>query len=310
MENRQRTIRKLLWRITAVLAILAVVSICFVSGTFARYVTKKSGSTTTDVAKWDIDVTTKDGELTTSTFALVNKLSPSKKAFTVGPDGTVTNREKSSGTVLVLMIENKGDVDAQLIITPPENNALTFYGYDTDGTDATTEYKGWSDSTNGGFKMKDGLVTQAPKVEEAQEVITMEFALTPKPITAYNEDEFERKWKSLSELNLGSQDKLILKAPKQGSGAGGTTGDDTSTGEETQAGDETQTTETSVYYFYVRSVWTSRDEEYYKQNQQNQTAAEEMSDGLDTWLGENIAALGGEFTFAAIQASEWPTTTP
>ena len=40
MENRQRTIRKLLWRITAVLAVLAVVSICFVSGTFARYVTK------------------------------------------------------------------------------------------------------------------------------------------------------------------------------------------------------------------------------------------------------------------------------
>lgn len=311
MENRQRSIRKLLWRITAVLAILAVVSICFVSGTFARYVTKKSGSTTTDVAKWDIDVSTKDGVLTTSTFALVNKLSPSKNPFTVtqeeGGQATVTNREKSSGTVLVLMIENKGDVDAQLIITPPEENALTFYGYNTDGTDATTEYKGWSDSTNGGFKMKDGLVTQAPKVEEAQEVITMEFALTPKPITAYNEDEFERKWKSLSELNLGSQDKLILKAPKQGSGAGGTTGDDTSTGDGTQAGDETQTTETSVYYFYVRSKWTSRDQHYYDANQ---TTAEEMSDGLDTWLGENIAALGGEFTFAAIQASEWPTTTP
>lgn len=304
MENRQRTIRKLLWRITAVLAVLAVVSICFASGTFARYVSNRNGSTVTEVAKWDIDVTTKDGELTTSTFALVNKLSPSKKAFTVGPDGTVTNREKSSGTVLVLMIENKGDVDAQLIITPPEENALTFYGYNTDGTDATTEYKGWSDSTNGGFKMKDGLVTQAPKVEEAQEVITMEFALTPKPITAYNEDEFERKWKSLSELNL---DKLILKAAAQGSGAGGTAGDDTSTGDGTQAGDETQTTETSVYYFYVRSKWTSRDQHYYDANP---TTAEEMSDGLDTWLGENIAALGGEFTFAAIQASEWPTTTP
>lgn len=298
MENRQRTIRKLLWRITAVLAILAVVSICFVSGTFARYVTKKSGSTTTDVAKWDIDVTTKDGELTTSTFALVNKLSPSKKAFTVGPDGTVTNREKSSGTVLVLKIENKGDVDAQLVITPPEKKALTFYVYDTEGKTRPATDDDWGD----GFAMEDGLVSKKPSLLEAQVVITMQFALTTEEITDQNESKFESEWKPLSGLNL---DKLILKAANQEGGAGGTTGDDTSTGEETQAGDETQTTETSVYYFYVRSKWTSRDQHYY---QLNQTTAEEMSDGLDTWLGENIAALGGEFTFAAIQASEWPTT--
>ena len=298
MENRQRTIRKLLWRITAVLAILAVVSICFVSGTFARYVTKKSGSTTTDVAKWDIDVTTKDGELTTSTFALVNKLSPSKKAFTVGPDGTVTNREKSSGTVLVLKIENKGDVDAQLVITPPEKKALTFYVYDTEGKTRPATDDDWGD----GFAMEDGLVSKKPSLLAAQVVITMQFALTTEEITDQKESKFESEWKPLSGLNL---DKLILKAANQEGGAGGTTGDDTSTGEETQAGDETQTTETSVYYFYVRSKWTSRDQHYY---QLNQTTAEEMSDGLDTWLGENIAALGGEFTFAAIQASEWPTT--
>ena len=287
MENRQRTIRKLLWRITAVLAVLAVVSICFVSGTFARYVTKKSGSTTTDVAKWDIDVTLENNQpLTTSTFALVNKLSPSMADFpTVGSDGTVKNREKSSGTVLVLKIENKGDVDAQLVITPPEENALTFYGYDTDGkTHATTEYEGWSTSTGTGFEMKDGFVSQAPRLDEAQAVITMQFALTTQKITAENEDDIE--WKALSGVDFGSEkNPLILKAAK------------------TQDG-ETQTQGTSIY-FYVRSVWTSQDNEYYKEDP---TTAEDMSDGLDTWLGENIAALGGEFTFAAIQASEWPTT--
>lgn len=292
MENRQRTIRKLLWRITAVLAVLAVVSICFVSGTFARYVTKKSGSTTTDVAKWDIDVTTKDGELTTSTFALVNKLSPSMADFpTVGSDGTVKNREKSSGTVLVLKIENKGDVDAQLVITPPEENALTFYGYDTDGkTHATTEYEGWSTSTGTGFAMADGLVTQAPTLAEAQAVITMQFALTTEEITDANESTIQ--WQSLSGFNFDpEQNPLILKAAPQ-------------------EGETDETQGTSVYCFYVRSVWTSRDQYYYQQSQQNQLnqqTAEDMSDGLDTWLGENIAALGGEFTFAAIQASEWPT---
>ncbi len=299
MENRQRSIRKLLWRITAVLAILAVVSICFVSGTFARYVTKKSGSTTTDVAKWDIDVMLEnDQPLTTSTFALVNKLSPSKNAFTVGSGGTVTNREKSSGAVLVLMITNNSDVDAELVITPPKD--LTFYGYDdTDGkTHATTAYEGWGE----GFKIGEDGIT-APTKDEAQAVITMQFALTKEEITDQNESKFESEWKPLSGLNL---DKLILKAPKQGSGAGGTTGDDTSTGEETQTGDETQTTETSVYYFYVRSKWTSRDQHYYDTYKGDLKTAAEMSDGLDTWLGENIAALGGEFTFAAIQASEWP----
>ena len=302
MENRQRTIRKLLWRITAVLAVLAVVSICFVSGTFARYVSNRSGSTVTKVAKWDIDVSTKDGELKTSTFALVNKLSPSKKAFTVtqeeGGTATVKNRVNSSGTVLVLMIENKGDVDATLTITPPADDSLTFYGYAENGTDAAeTAYSPWGSR----FEInKDGTVTK-PSLEEAQEVITMEFALTTEEITDQNESKFESEWKPLSGLNL---DKLILKAPKQGSGAGGTTGDDTSTGEETQTGDETQTTETSVYYFYVRSKWTSRDKEYYDENQQT---AEDMSDGLDTWLGENIAALGGEFTFSVVQASELPT---
>lgn len=309
MENRQRSIRKLLWRITAVLAVLAVVSICFVSGTFARYVSNRNGSTVTDVAKWDIDFTHQDQELTTSTFALVNKLSPSKNAFTVGSGGTVTNREKSSGAVLVLKIENKGDVDATLTITPPAQKALTFYGYAENGTDAAaTAYEGWSTSTGTGFAMANGLVTQAPTLEEAQAVITMEFALTTKEITG---DESSVEWKPLSGLNL---DNLILKAAAQGSGAGGTAGDDTSTGDGTQAGDETQTTETSVYCFYVRSVWTSRDSEYYEKYYKTDptTAAAKaaaMSDGLDTWLGENIASLGGEFTFSVVQGSELPDAT-
>lgn len=293
MENRQRSIRKLLWRITAVLAVLAVVSICFVSGTFARYVTKKSGSTTTDVAKWDIDVTTKDGALTTSTFALVNKLSPSMEPFPAattpeeGGQATVTNREKSSGTVLVLKIENKGDVDAQLVITPPEK--LTFYKYGTDGKMHAMTDESWGS----GFAIGEDGIT-APTLDEAQAVITMQFALTTKEITADNEDDIE--WKDLSGVDFGSDDKpLILKAAPQ----------------EDETQDGTQTQGPSVYCFYVRSVWTSRDQHYYQQsqqNQQNQQTAEDMSDGLDTWLGENIAALGGEFTFAAIQASEWPTT--
>lgn len=283
MENRQRTIRKLLWRITAVLAVLAVVSICFVSGTFARYVTKKSGSTTTEVAKWDIDVST-DGILTESTFALVNKLSPSMAPFPTpttpegGGQATVTNREKSSGTVLVLKIENKGDVDAELVITPPKD--LTFYGYDTDGSHAETGDKTWGT----GFAIGEDGIT-APTQEEAREVITMQFALVPK-----NTDVADITWYSLGQegSNLGTP--LTLKAAKQEG--------------------ETQTEGTSVYCFYVRSKWTSRDQHYYDTYKGDLKTAAAMSDGLDTWLGENIAKLGGEFTFSVVQASELPGTNP
>ena len=299
MENRQRTIRKLLWRITAVLAVLAVVSICFVSGTFARYVSNRNGSTVTEVAKWDIDFTDGTKPVTNNFTVKVGKLSPDKDEYGTldgddkqsAGDGYPGQRVKTTDAVLALQITNSGDVDATLTITPPAQNALTFYGYNADG----------KISWGGGFAIgEDGKVT-APTQEEARAVITMQFALTPKPITA----DSKVTWQSLSELNL---DKLILKAAAQGSGAGGTAGDDTSTGDGTQAGDETQTTETSVYYFYVRSVWTSRDEYYYQQSQQNQQTAAAMSDGLDTWLGENIAKLGGEFTFSVVQASELPTT--
>ena len=94
MENRQRTIRKLLWRITAVLAVLAVVSICFVSGTFARYVSNRNGSTVTDVAKWDIDFTDGTKPVTNNFTVTVGKLSPSMANFPTPENNTVENRVK------------------------------------------------------------------------------------------------------------------------------------------------------------------------------------------------------------------------
>lgn len=281
MENRQRTIRKLLWRITAVLAVLAVVSICFVSGTFARYVSNRNGSTVTKVAKWDIDFTDGSDAVTNNFTVTVGKLSPSKANFPTPENNTVENRVKYSGTVLVLMIENKGDVDATLTITPPEKNSLIFYGYAENGTDAAaTAYEGWSTGT--GFAMANGLVTQAPTLEEAREVITMQFALTKSATAA---DIGEDEWKSISDFSSKAITPVTEQLPAKPEDA----------------------PQGTTYYFYVRSVWTSQDSEYYKKN--SETAAA-MSDGLDTWLGENIAKLGGEFSFSVVQASELPGTNP
>lgn len=279
MENRQRSIRKLLWRITAVLAVLAVVSICFVSGTFARYVSNRNGSTVTDVAKWDIDFTDADGTkpVTNNFTVTVGKLSPDMSEYGTlddddkqsAGDGYPGQRVKTTDAVLALQITNSGDVDATLTITPPEKNSLTFYGYNADGKIS------WGNRFAIGG---DGTIT-APSLDEAREVITMQFALT----TTQNPDETD--WKSLDQINFGStENPLTLKAKPESGDLGAD--------------------ETNVYCFYARAVWTSRDEYYYQQNQQTAAA---MSDGLDTWLGEHIAAVGAAFTFSVVQASELPT---
>lgn len=283
MENRQRTIRKLLWRITAVLAVLAVVSICFVSGTFARYVSNRNGSTVTEVAKWDIDFTDGSDAVVTNNFTVkVGKLSPSMANFPTPENNTVENRVKYSGAVLVLKIENKGDVDATLTITPPAQNALTFYGYNADGTDAEAAYNPWG----GGFAIDgDGTVT-APTQEEARAVITMQFALT-ESVTAAGIGDGE--WKSISDFSSKDTTPVTVRLPAKTEDA----------------------PQGTTYYFYARAVWTSQDSKYYeKYYKTNPTTAAAMSDGLDTWLGENIAAVGAAFTFSVVQASELPGTNP
>ena len=281
MENRQRTIRKLLWRITAVLAVLAVVSICFVSGTFARYVSNRSGSTVTDVAKWDIDFTDADGTkpVTNNFTVTVGKLSPDMSEHgTLDLDND--DNKKSEGddydqrvktitpTQPALQITNSGDVDAYLTITPPADDSLTFYGYDTNGKVVETTDEFWGN----GFEIgEDGTVKEAPSLNEAQAVITMQFALVKQ-----NTSVADIKWYSLGQegSNLGTS--LTLKAKPESGDLGAD--------------------ETSVYCFYARAVWTSQDQK-----------GKDYADALDTWLGENIAKLGGEFSFSVVQASELPT---
>ena len=278
MENRQRTIRKLLWRITAVLAVLAVVSICFVSGTFARYVSNRSGSTVTDVAKWDIDFTDGSDAVTNNFTVTVGKLSPDMSEHgTLDLDND--DNKKSEGddydqrvktitpTQPALQITNSGDVDAYLTITPHADDSLTFYGYNADGTDAETEYNSWGS----GFAIGENGTITAPSLNEAQEVITMQFALVPQ-----NTKVADITWYSLGQegSNLGTS--LTLKAKPESGDLGAD--------------------ETNVYCFYARDVWTSQDQK-----------GKDYADALDTWLGENIAKLGGEFTFSVVQASELPT---
>lgn len=316
MENRQRTIRKLLWRITAVLAVLAVVSICFVSGTFARYVSNRSGSTVTEVAKWDIDFKNGTGAVTNNFTVKVGKLSPDMSEHgTLDLDND--DNKKSEGddydqrvktitpTQPALQITNSGDVDAYLTITGAIDIAeygtnLIYYGtYNSETAEGSNAYKNPKGAEEGELVWGTNSFADGgtPSVAQAEAVITMEFALTNT-----NEQSTEKAWKSYADFvkaygqpstNPGTDDLRWLAAN----------------------GDTVET-----LYVWARAVWTSRDSKYYSEyyskysETDSTTAAAKaaamaaaMSDGLDTWLGENIAAVGAAFTFSVVQASELPT---
>ena len=292
MENRQRTIRKLLWRITAVLAVLAVVSICFVSGTFARYVSNRNGSTVTEVAKWDIDFTDGTKPVTNNFTVKVGKLSPDKSEYGTldgddkqqSTDAPYGQRVKTTDAVLALQITNSGDVDAYLTITGAIDIAeygtnLIYYGtYDSETAEGSNAYKNPDGAEEG--ELVWGTTTSfadggTPSATQAEAVITMQFALT-------NTDgqPGESAWKSYADfLNAYSQPSTIPET------------DDNSLRWLAANGDTVET-----LYVWVRAVWTSQDQK-----------DKDYADALDTWLGENIAAVGAASTFSVVQASELPT---
>ena len=54
-----------------------------------------------------------------------------------------------------------------------------------------------------------------------------------------------------------------------------------------------------VVYVYIRAVWDTLDD-----------LGEDISDEIDTWLGENISAVVADISYTATQNSEMPDPTP
>ena len=93
---------------------LTLISCCFLGSTFARYTSGGSGSASTDVAKWSINVTGggADGNMEVD---FTQKLSPSMDNFVSTNAGEA--RTNSTGKILIATIRNTGDVDAKVTIT-------------------------------------------------------------------------------------------------------------------------------------------------------------------------------------------------
>lgn len=112
---------------------LTLISCCFLGSTFARYTSGGSGSASTGVAKWSIDVTGggADGNMEVD---FTQKLSPSMDNFVSTNAGEA--RTNSTGKILIATIRNTGDVDAKVTITAGDISIEKNGEYDT-GTGIT-----------------------------------------------------------------------------------------------------------------------------------------------------------------------------
>ena len=153
MTKRKSVVSKLL----LLVALMTIVSCCFLGSTFARYISTGTGTATIPVAKWAITV----GE-TGSGAAQFAKLSPLAAPY---EEGTV--RANPSGKILVASMSNDGDVDALVKFTIDDVVIASDVAFGTKGV-AT-----------------DGIPTEA----EVKEVFSVKFyyALTESAAAATNE---------------------------------------------------------------------------------------------------------------------------
>ena len=132
MTKRKSVVSKLL----LLVALMTIVSCCFLGSTFARYISTGTGTATIQVAKWAINV----GD-TGSGAAKFDKLSPSMDPY----DDSV--RTNTSGKILVASMSNDGDVDALVKFTVDDkvevacNAKYGTQGVATDGIPTEDEVK-------------------------------------------------------------------------------------------------------------------------------------------------------------------------
>ena len=150
MTKRKSIVSKLL----LLVAVLTLISCCFLGSTFARYVSKESGKATLNVAKWAIDI--KGGAIEGGTSVnFAEKLSPSKYDYNTTVDDEYTAntvRSNSTGKLLIATINNTGDVAALVTVAAEEVNVTAGVEF-SDPTEAEVKevfsIKLWYGTTNG-----------------------------------------------------------------------------------------------------------------------------------------------------------------
>lgn len=101
--------KRILTRVLIVIAALTLLSCCFLGSTFAKYVTKETGTAQVGVAKWDIGVETAGS---TNVTVNSNKLSPDMEEYNSG-----STRSHKSDKFLVAIVTNNSDVKATITVS-------------------------------------------------------------------------------------------------------------------------------------------------------------------------------------------------
>ena len=146
MEKKKRIVSKLV----LALVLVAVVSMCFVGVTLARYVSGTNGSSTANVAKWDVSFG--DEETISVTFGA---FSPRDVAYA---DSSVRTNE--SVRTQAVVIANNGDVEADVTLTLDGDMTVTpasgaeAYGSAGGYTESSTADNPTEDQVKGLFTFK------------------------------------------------------------------------------------------------------------------------------------------------------------
>ena len=281
MENKKTEKKRIFSKLTVCVAALALVSCAFVGGTFARYtsdgIVDNGGA---NVADWYIDVMNGSGVATASLT-----ISPDDTTYV---EGTYRTHEASSGGTILTFV-NRGEVSADVTVVVGED--LVFnrkVAVKTPVLDENNQETGeytfsWEEST---------LEANTQYTDSDGNAYTWD-ATNLKPVFANNEA-LNAPWNGvkLGAATVSDGDKVILKV-----------GNVTVTG----------VTETEGSFAFTLApgqtatltmgavTWTSdfKDES----NGTN-------GDARDTWIGENIAEVGYEITWSAVQTSEQPEAAP
>lgn len=134
--------KRILTRVLIVIAALTLLSCCFLGSTFARYVTKETGSAQVGVAKWDIGVETAG---TTNVTVNTDKLSPDDTEYQSGK-----TRSHTSDKFLVAIVTNKSDVKATITVSAGDTATITV----ADGASSEDGYEDKSDDAAACFSIK------------------------------------------------------------------------------------------------------------------------------------------------------------
>lgn len=109
---------------------LTLISCCFLGSTFARYTSGGKGSASTGVAEWNIAGSFEKGSAASDSITVhFDGLTPSMEGYQED-----TDRNNSTGKILIATIANNGEVAAEITLTASEeasfvsseNGAVTF----------------------------------------------------------------------------------------------------------------------------------------------------------------------------------------